>query len=123
LAGSRSLKCINESLGHGAGDELLVRTARRIEACLRPGDVLARVVGDQFTILLDDLHSESDAVRVAERVQTAMTLPLAVGGTEVFTSLSIGIALSSFGATPTTMTCFATAYTALTGPSPPPRPP
>jgi diguanylate cyclase (GGDEF)-like protein/PAS domain S-box-containing protein len=92
-------KCINESLGHGAGDELLVRTARRIEACLRPGDVLARVVGDQFTILLDDLHSESDAVRVAERVQTAMTLPLAVGGTEVFTSLSIGIALSSSGYT------------------------
>jgi diguanylate cyclase (GGDEF)-like protein/PAS domain S-box-containing protein len=90
-------KCINESLGHGAGDELLVRTARRIEACLRPGDVLARVVGDQFTILLDDLHSESDAVRVAERVQNAMTLPLAVGGTEVFTSLSIGIALSSSG--------------------------
>ena len=90
-------KCINESLGHGAGDELLVRTARRIEACLRPGDVLARVVGDQFTILLDDLHSESDAVRVAERVQNAMALPLAVGGTEVFTSVSIGIALSSSG--------------------------
>jgi diguanylate cyclase (GGDEF)-like protein/PAS domain S-box-containing protein len=92
-------KCINESLGHGAGDELLVRTARRIEACLRPGDVLARVVGDQFTILLDDLHSESDAVRVAERIQNAMSLPLTVGGTEVFTSVSIGIALSSSGYT------------------------
>jgi diguanylate cyclase (GGDEF)-like protein len=90
-------KCINESLGHGAGDELLVRTARRIEACLRPGDVLARVVGDQFTILLDDLHSESDAVRVAERIQNAMALPLTVAGTEVFTSVSIGIALSSSG--------------------------
>jgi diguanylate cyclase (GGDEF)-like protein/PAS domain S-box-containing protein len=90
-------KCINESLGHGAGDELLVRTARRIEACLRPGDVLARVVGDQFTLLLDDLHSESDAVRVAERIQNAMALPLTVGGTEVFTSVSIGIALSSSG--------------------------
>ena len=90
-------KCINESLGHGAGDELLVRTARRIEACLRPGDVLARVVGDQFTILLDDLHSESDAVRVAERIQNAMALPLTVVGTEVFTSVSIGIALSSSG--------------------------
>jgi diguanylate cyclase (GGDEF)-like protein/PAS domain S-box-containing protein len=90
-------KCINESLGHGAGDELLVRTARRIEACLRPGDVLARVVGDQFTLLLDDLHSESDAVRVAERIQNAMSLPLTVGSTEVFTSVSIGIALSSSG--------------------------
>jgi diguanylate cyclase (GGDEF)-like protein/PAS domain S-box-containing protein len=90
-------KCINESLGHGAGDELLVRTARRMEACLRPGDVLARVLGDQFTILLDDLHSESDAVRVAERIQNAMTVPLAVGATEVFTSVSIGIALSSSG--------------------------
>jgi diguanylate cyclase (GGDEF)-like protein/PAS domain S-box-containing protein len=90
-------KCINESLGHGAGDELLVRTARRMEACLRPGDVLARVTGDQFTILLDDLHSESDAVRVAERIQNAMSLPLTVGGTEVFTSVSIGIALSSSG--------------------------
>ena len=90
-------KCINESLGHGAGDELLVRTARRIEACLRPGDVLARVVGDQFTVLLDDLRSESDAVRVAERIQNAMALPLTVGGTEVFTSVSIGIALSSSG--------------------------
>ena len=92
-------KCINESLGHGAGDELLVRTARRLEACLRPGDVLARVVGDQFTILLDDLHSESDAVRVAERIQNAMSMPLAVGGTEVFTSVSIGVALSSSGYT------------------------
>jgi len=90
-------KCINESLGHGAGDELLVRTARRIEACLRPGDVLARVVGDQFTVLLDDLRSESDAVRVAERIQNAMALPLTVVGTEVFTSVSIGIALSSSG--------------------------
>ena len=90
-------KCINESLGHGAGDELLVRTARRMEACLRPGDVLARVVGDQFTILLDDLHSESDAVRVAERIQNAMTVPLTVAGTEVFTSVSIGITLSSSG--------------------------
>jgi diguanylate cyclase (GGDEF)-like protein/PAS domain S-box-containing protein len=92
-------KCINESLGHGAGDELLVRTARRLEACLRPGDVLARVVGDQFTILLDDLHSESDAVRVAERIQNAMSMPLTVGGTEVFTSVSIGVALSSSGYT------------------------
>jgi EAL domain-containing protein (putative c-di-GMP-specific phosphodiesterase class I) len=64
---------------------------------MRPGDVLARVVGDQFTVLLDDLHSESDAVRVAERIQNAMALPLTVGGTEVFTSVSIGIALSSSG--------------------------
>jgi diguanylate cyclase (GGDEF)-like protein/PAS domain S-box-containing protein len=90
-------KAINDSLGHQAGDELLVATARRFECCLRPGDTLARLGGDEFTVLLDDVRCEADATRVAERIHEELTAPLQVRGYEVFTSVSVGIALSSAG--------------------------
>ena len=90
-------KAINDSLGHQAGDELLVATARRLENCLRPGDTLARLGGDEFTVLLDDVRCEADATRVAERIHEELSAPLLVRGYEVFTSVSVGIALSSAG--------------------------
>jgi len=90
-------KGINDSLGHQAGDEVLIATARRLERCLRPGDTLGRLGGDEFTVLLDDVRSEEDATRVAERIHQELALPLEVRGSEVFTSVSVGIALSGAG--------------------------
>jgi diguanylate cyclase (GGDEF)-like protein/PAS domain S-box-containing protein len=90
-------KIINDSLGHMVGDQLLVGIAHRLEACLRPGDTVARLGGDEFTILLEDLTSTDDAIDVARRVQEAVTQPFNIGGHEVFTTASIGIALSSTG--------------------------
>jgi len=90
-------KVINDSLGHMVGDQLLVGIAHRLEACLRPGDTVARLGGDEFTILLEDLTGTEDAIEVARRVQEAVTQPFNIGGHEVFTTASIGIALSNTG--------------------------
>ncbi len=90
-------KVVNDSLGHTVGDELLRAITRRIERCVRPGDTVARLGGDEFTILVDDIGSPSDATRVADRIQRELTQPFSVSGHEVFTSASIGIALSASG--------------------------
>ncbi|HEY4185961.1 MAG TPA: EAL domain-containing protein [Polyangia bacterium] len=88
-------KGVNDSLGHQAGDELLVEIARRLEKCVRPSDTLARLGGDEFTVLLEDITNEADAIRVADRVRSELTVPFMVRGHEVFSSVSLGIALSS----------------------------
>jgi len=90
-------KAVNDSLGHQAGDELLIGAARRLENSLRPGDTLARLGGDEFTVLLDGMGSEADATSVAERIHAELAAPLEVRGHEIFTSVSVGIALSSAG--------------------------
>ncbi|HVV53236.1 MAG TPA: EAL domain-containing protein [Polyangia bacterium] len=90
-------KSVNDSLGHEAGDELLIAIARRLERCLRPGDTLARLGGDEFTVILDEIASEADATGVAERIHAELTAPVDVRGYEVFASVSVGIALSSAG--------------------------
>lgn len=97
-------KMINDSLGHLAGDQLLVGVASRLEKCLRSSDTVARLGetftvarlgGDEFTILLDDLKEPADANRAAERLMKALATPFLLAGKEVFTSISIGIALSN----------------------------
>jgi len=88
-------KNINDSLGHAAGDQLLIETAARLELCSRPSDTVARLGGDEFAILLDGLASECDALRVAERVQEELSRPFRLGGHEVYTTASIGITLST----------------------------
>lgn len=90
-------KIVNDSLGHRAGDQLLVQIARRLEACVRPGDTVARLGGDEFTILLDDIEEAEDAELVAERIQKALHKPFMIERQEVVTSASIGITLSTSG--------------------------
>ncbi|HEX8846735.1 MAG TPA: EAL domain-containing protein [Pyrinomonadaceae bacterium] len=90
-------KIINDSLGHMVGDQLLVGIARRLEICLRPGDTVARLGGDEFTVLLEDLMNVTEPMDVAERLQKALALPFNLNGHEVFTTVSIGIALSTTG--------------------------
>jgi diguanylate cyclase (GGDEF)-like protein/PAS domain S-box-containing protein len=90
-------KVINDSLGHVVADQLLVETARKLEAAVRPEDMVARFGGDEFTVFLDDIKDVTDATRVANRIREELTSPFNLGGNEVFTSASIGIALSSHG--------------------------
>jgi predicted signal transduction protein with EAL and GGDEF domain len=104
-------KIINDSLGHTAGDELLIQIGQRLKRSVRradtvsrpreePGrptndDTLARLGGDEFTILLDDIRDPIEAVRVAERVQAELTTPFVVNKQEIVISASIGIASSA----------------------------
>ena len=88
-------KVVNDSLGHAAGDELLRAVADRLTAAVRPGDVVARLGGDEFTVLLDDVSDADDTMRVAQRIHAALADPFTVVGRELYTSVSIGIALSA----------------------------
>jgi diguanylate cyclase (GGDEF)-like protein/PAS domain S-box-containing protein len=90
-------KVVNDSLGHEAGDRLLVAVARRLAVCLRGGDTAARVGGDEFTVLLEDVRDVGEAIRVAERIAAELSRPFAVDGREVFVSVSIGITISRPG--------------------------
>ncbi len=91
-------KVVNDSLGHFVGDELLVAFARRLQQCLRPNDNLARLGGDEFTVLLDEVANPDDAVAIAERVHELLRTPFGIGQ-EVFTTASVGIAMSKGGYT------------------------
>jgi diguanylate cyclase (GGDEF)-like protein/PAS domain S-box-containing protein len=87
-------KVVNDSLGHSAGDQLLIGFAERLERCLRPGDLVARLAGDEFCILLDDIKESGDATRVAERIQEELRSPFKIGSHDLFATVSIGIAMS-----------------------------
>ncbi|HEX7828100.1 MAG TPA: EAL domain-containing protein [Thermoanaerobaculia bacterium] len=90
-------KVINDSLGHLLGDELLLAVAKRLSAFVRSSDTVARLGGDEFAMLLDGIDHEADAVRAARRIQEELLLPFRLGAHEVFTTVSIGIALSTTG--------------------------
>jgi diguanylate cyclase (GGDEF)-like protein/PAS domain S-box-containing protein len=89
-------KVVNDSLGHALGDMLLISVGERLRGALRATDTVARLGGDEFTILLEINHL-ADAVRMAERIQEELRVPFRVGENEIFTTASIGIALSATG--------------------------
>ena len=105
-------KVFNDSLGHTAGDALLIQIAQRLTASLRGADIvsrprvgdtaeafagestLARPGGDEFSVLLEELHDPSDTIRVAERIQQRLAIPFDLNGQEIVLSVSIGVAFS-----------------------------
>lgn len=102
-------KVLNDSLGHSAGDELLVQVAKRLTTNFRDTDTLARSAaldlqlgqdglarlgGDEFTVLLDDVFNPSDAIRVAQRIQAKLGVPFDIRGQKIVITVSVGIAAS-----------------------------
>ncbi len=86
-------KIVNDSLGHPAGDALLIQISTALTAALRPSDIISRVGGDEFAILLEGGHDVADAVRVAERIHERLSGPLLLEGHEIFITASLGIAI------------------------------
>jgi diguanylate cyclase (GGDEF)-like protein len=85
-------KVINDSLGHSAGDRLLVEVGRRLRSCLRESDTLARLGGDEFTVMLEGPTAIGDAPQAAERILAALREPFILDGQDTYVSASIGIA-------------------------------
>jgi diguanylate cyclase (GGDEF)-like protein len=90
-------KNVNDSLGHSIGDQLLMAMARRLESCIREVDMVARLGGDEFAILLDGISNTAEATAMCRRIQEKLASPFNLSGHEVFTTTSIGIAMSSTG--------------------------
>jgi diguanylate cyclase (GGDEF)-like protein len=90
-------KTINDTHGHGVGDDLLRAVSTRLQECLRTSDTLARIGGDEFVIVLAELSSPEEAIRVAQRIVSALALPFELGKVVVQTSSSIGIAIHPEG--------------------------
>jgi len=88
-------KIINDSLGHLAGDQLLITIGQRLQGCLRDGDLVARLGGDEFAILLNQIMSLEDVILASERMLHSVAQPMVIQGQDVHTSASIGIALSN----------------------------
>ncbi|MDJ0704254.1 MAG: EAL domain-containing protein [Leptolyngbyaceae cyanobacterium MO_188.B28] len=88
-------KRVNDSFGHLVGDQLLVKIARLLEQCLRENDTVARISGDEFTILLDDITDITDATRTADRLQEVLQVPVELRGQAIYPTASIGIVLGA----------------------------
>jgi diguanylate cyclase (GGDEF)-like protein/PAS domain S-box-containing protein len=88
-------KDVNDCYGHAIGDALIKEVSNRLRACMRSDLTIARMGGDEFTVLVEDVTDPSDAIRVAQRIQSSFTRPFLLEGLEIFKSTSIGIALTS----------------------------
>jgi diguanylate cyclase (GGDEF)-like protein len=87
-------KGVNDTLGHGAGDELLREVAERLHACVRAADTVARLGGDEFAILLEDLTAQEHATEVAQRILDAIAVPFIISGRDTIVTASVGIAFN-----------------------------
>ena len=87
-------KMINESLGDMMGDQLLIEISQTLQSCLRSNDFIARLGGDEFAVLLDDIQHTSNLTIVVDRIFKKLRLPMTLNKQDVFTSVSIGIAIS-----------------------------
>jgi diguanylate cyclase (GGDEF)-like protein/PAS domain S-box-containing protein len=94
-----NFKTVNDSLGHAAGDTLLVEASRRLLACVRASDTVARLGGDEFGIFVEDPANDDGCTMVAERIIAALTRPFTINGREVFIGASLGIAPAQDGDT------------------------
>jgi diguanylate cyclase (GGDEF)-like protein len=90
-------KVVNDTLGHAAGDQLLIDVASRLRAVLRAGDTAARVGGDEFVVLFDDVATTEAALVVAERVNEALRAPYEIGAERRIATASIGVAMGPDG--------------------------
>ncbi len=88
-------KVINDSLGHVFGDELLVLVGNRLRKCLQPEDLVARLSGDEFAVLINNIEGVEGAVACAQRIRSAFRAPFRVGGHDLYSTVSIGIAVDS----------------------------
>ena len=92
FCGCDRFKIINDSLGHVVGDQLLIAIARKLESCIRNGDLLAKLSGDQFAILLENLADKSTALKIAHRIEKELTQPFIILNHTIYISASFGIA-------------------------------
>ena len=88
-------KVVNDCYGHATGDVLIKEVSNRLRACMRSDGTIARMGGDEFTVLVEEVGDPSDAIRVAQRIQSAFARPFSLEGLDVVKSTSIGIALTS----------------------------
>src|SRR4051794_28983536 len=89
-----NFKVVNDSLGHNAGDRLLVELAGRLRSAIRPSDTIARFGGDEFVVLCEDISDARDAVMVGQRIVESASDPFMLEGREMFASASVGVALA-----------------------------
>ncbi len=88
-------KILNDSLGHAAGDEMLMAVSGRLQECLRDCDTVSRFGGDEFAILLENLNNENEALYIVRRIKEKIGKPFSICGQDIYTSASIGIVFST----------------------------
>ncbi|MBP7583417.1 MAG: diguanylate cyclase [Spirochaetes bacterium] len=89
-----NFKSVNDTLGHDAGDHVLIETARRLQSCVRETDTVARIGGDEFLVIVTGVTAPEDAAPIARKIIGAVSLPIVIGGKEAVLGTSIGIAIA-----------------------------